>query len=70
MISASHNPFGDNGIKLFGLDGFKLLDAQEQEREFLLEQENDELLRPSGVGVGQVSEYTAGGQPTIIWRLE
>lgn len=29
MISASHNPFGDNGIKLFGPDGFKLSDAVE-----------------------------------------
>lgn len=29
MISASHNPFHDNGIKLFGSDGFKLSDAQE-----------------------------------------
>lgn len=30
MISASHNPFGDNGIKLFGPDGFKLSDADEE----------------------------------------
>lgn len=29
MITASHNPFADNGIKLFGRDGFKLSDAQE-----------------------------------------
>lgn len=29
MLSASHNPFGDNGIKLFGPDGFKLSDAEE-----------------------------------------
>ena len=30
MISASHNPFGDNGIKLFGPDGYKLSDEIEQ----------------------------------------
>lgn len=30
MISASHNPFGDNGVKLFGPDGFKLSDEIEQ----------------------------------------
>lgn len=30
MLSASHNPFGDNGIKLFGPDGFKLTDAMER----------------------------------------
>jgi phosphoglucosamine mutase len=29
VISASHNPFPDNGIKLFGSDGFKLADAAE-----------------------------------------
>src|SRR5690606_7552263 len=33
MISASHNPVEDNGIKFFGPDGFKLLDAQEEEIE-------------------------------------
>src|ERR671919_2774537 len=31
MISASHNPFADNGIKLFGPDGYKLSDAQEEQ---------------------------------------
>ena len=37
MISASHNPFQDNGIKFFGPDGFKLSDAAEEEIEALLE---------------------------------
>lgn len=36
VISASHNPFDDNGIKLFGRDGFKLADALELELEQLL----------------------------------
>jgi phosphoglucosamine mutase len=36
MISASHNPFEDNGIKLFGPDGFKLSDAVEAEIEALV----------------------------------
>jgi phosphoglucosamine mutase len=36
MISASHNPYEDNGIKLFGPDGFKLSDEVEQEIETLL----------------------------------
>ncbi len=36
MISASHNPFEDNGIKLFGPDGFKLSDATEDEIEALM----------------------------------
>ena len=37
MISASHNPFADNGIKLFGPDGFKLSDEAEAEIERLME---------------------------------
>ncbi|GGW41894.1 phosphoglucosamine mutase [Vreelandella hamiltonii] len=36
VISASHNPFYDNGIKIFGQGGFKLTDAQEQEIEQML----------------------------------
>lgn len=37
MLSASHNPFRDNGIKLFGPDGYKLSDTQEAEIETLIE---------------------------------
>jgi phosphoglucosamine mutase len=37
MISASHNPFDDNGIKLFGPDGFKLSDEVESQIEALLD---------------------------------
>jgi len=44
MISASHNPFIDNGIKLFGPDGYKLSDDKEQEIELLMEGESSELL--------------------------
>jgi phosphoglucosamine mutase len=36
VISASHNPFGDNGIKIFDADGYKLSDAKEDEIERLL----------------------------------
>jgi phosphoglucosamine mutase len=39
MISASHNPFEDNGIKLFGPDGFKLSDADELAIEALIDGE-------------------------------
>ncbi|MCL6697338.1 phosphoglucosamine mutase [Sphingomonas sp. NSE70-1] len=38
MISASHNPFADNGIKLFGPDGYKLSDKTEMEIERLMEE--------------------------------
>ncbi len=61
MISASHNPVEDNGIKFFGSDGFKLLDAQEDEIEALLDSE-DELPRPVGGEIGQVMDYYEGGQ--------
>jgi phosphoglucosamine mutase len=53
MISASHNPFADNGIKLFGRDGFKLSDDQEQEIEPLL-QGGLSKERPQGEGVGRI----------------
>ncbi|QKS69828.1 phosphoglucosamine mutase [Paenalkalicoccus suaedae] len=62
MISASHNPVEDNGIKFFGSDGFKLLDAQEAEIEELLEQDEDTLPRPTAGGIGSVSDYFEGGQ--------
>ena len=39
MISASHNPYEDNGIKLFGPDGYKLSDALEMQIEDLIDQE-------------------------------
>lgn len=65
MISASHNPVEDNGIKFFGSDGFKLSDEQEQEIEQLLDAKMDELPRPTGGGVGSVSDYFEGGQKYI-----
>ncbi|MFJ1245083.1 phosphoglucosamine mutase, partial [Bacillus amyloliquefaciens] len=62
MISASHNPVADNGIKFFGPDGFKLTDAQEAEIEGYLDLEADTLPRPIGGDVGSVSDYFEGGQ--------
>ena len=49
MISASHNPFEDNGIKLFGPDGFKLSDDAETAIERLLEHE-PLLVEPNRIG--------------------
>ena len=49
MISASHNPFADNGIKLFGPDGYKLSDDDEREIETRLEQE-PKLVAPDSIG--------------------
>ena len=47
MISASHNPFDDNGIKLFGPDGFKLSDEVESEIEALLDSDLSKQLAKS-----------------------
>jgi phosphoglucosamine mutase len=62
MISASHNPVADNGIKFFGPDGFKLSDEQELEIESLMDMEEDQLPRPVGGDLGQVNDYFEGGQ--------
>lgn len=62
MISASHNPVQDNGIKFFGPDGFKLSDAQENEIEALMDSDTDQLPRPVGGDLGQVNDYFEGGQ--------
>jgi phosphoglucosamine mutase len=62
MISASHNPVADNGIKFFGPDGFKLSDEQELEIEGLMDLEKDGLPRPVGSDLGQVNDYFEGGQ--------
>jgi phosphoglucosamine mutase len=53
VISASHNPYQDNGIKIFGDDGFKLPDEAESEIEQLMD--NDQLLgkRSTGPGIGR-----------------
>ncbi len=60
MISASHNPALDNGIKFFGGDGFKLDDEKEAEIEALLDATEDTLPRPSAEGLGTLVDYPEG----------
>lgn len=60
MISASHNPALDNGIKFFGNDGFKLDDERELEIEALLDSLEDTLPRPSADGLGTLVAYPEG----------
>ncbi|RIX46020.1 phosphoglucosamine mutase [Paenibacillus nanensis] len=55
MISASHNPVEDNGIKFFGGDGFKLSDETELEIEALIDADEDVLPRPVGGDIGSVT---------------
>ena len=49
MISASHNPYHDNGIKLFGPDGYKLSDADEAEIEMMIDGDMA-LAEPQAIG--------------------
>ena len=56
MLSASHNPAKDNGIKLFARGGFKLPDAAEDEIEARLGQPGGVVTGPPGGGFGRVSD--------------
>ncbi len=68
-ISASHNPFGDNGIKFFGPDGFKLADAAEADIEALLESDSLDKLRPTGGGIGKAFRIDdAGGRYNVFLK--
>lgn len=62
MISASHNPVEDNGIKFFDSAGFKLTDAAEDEIETLLRERFDRIERPTGVAVGRISAEAEAGE--------
>ncbi len=53
VISASHNPFEDNGIKFFSSDGFKLPDDMEKRIEELVSDDNLGARRPSGADIGK-----------------
>ncbi len=54
VISASHNPFPDNGIKFFAGSGYKLPDATEEELEKLVLAAVDELPRPTAEHIGTI----------------
>jgi phosphoglucosamine mutase len=58
VISASHNPYQDNGIKIFAADGFKLPDSVEAHLESLMDAENSELdaNRPHGAQIGKATK--------------
>ena len=53
VISASHNPYQDNGIKIFARDGFKLPDDKELQLEALMEDERIGNIRPTNDAVGK-----------------
>ena len=58
MISASHNPYQDNGIKIFAADGYKLPDETEMKIERLMYSRDLDTLRAPSDGVGRVTRVT------------
>ncbi len=72
MISASHNPYQDNGIKIFGADGYKLSNEVERQIEEMVERDMEVLLPPADkIGkatqledaAGRYIEYIKGSVP-------
>ncbi len=66
MISASHNPMPDNGIKFFAHGGYKLADAVEDQIEALV---NTEWDRPTGDAVGEINADHAWAKDSYIAHL-
>ena len=73
MISASHNPFGDNGIKVFARTGFKLPDAEEHEIEeeiFRILPDTQAAKSPAPLmqtyGIQRYSEFLLGAMQTSL----
>ena len=60
VISASHNPYGDNGIKLFGRDGYKLTDEHEDEIEACLHKGPSRRAKPAELGRAKRLEDAGG----------
>ena len=65
VISASHNPVDDNGIKFFGPNGFKLPDEVEGQIENLIIAGNGKIMRPQGTDVGRVYTVPDAGNKYI-----
>ena len=69
VISASHNPFDDNGIKIFSADGYKLPDESEDELERLLKQIQDGVDLPLGMDIGRAKRIDdAVGQYAVFLK--
>lgn len=67
VISASHNPFADNGIKIFGRDGFKLPDSEELEIERLLESSDLDTRGVTGARVGRAERIDDANGRYIVY---
>ena len=67
VISASHNPFQDNGIKIFSANGYKLPDAQEADIEDLIFSQKMAALRPVADEVGKASRIEDASGRYIVY---
>lgn len=67
VVSASHNPWHDNGIKVFGADGSKLTDESEAELEARMEALAES---PPPSGAGAITQTEDGASRYIAWMLE
>jgi phosphoglucosamine mutase len=65
MLSASHNPMPDNGIKLFAAGGLKLPDELEERIEKAIEDGHGLVGRPTGAGIGRVHDLLDGAEHYI-----
>lgn len=69
VLSASHNPFEDNGIKIFGGDGFKLPDEMEDEIQELIESGRVKDFRPTSNEVGRAKRIDdASGRYNVFCK--
>jgi len=66
MISASHNPYQDNGIKIFSHDGFKLPDEDEERIEDLILSGKLDTIRPTASEIGKASRVDDAGGRYIV----
>ncbi|MBM9614151.1 phosphoglucosamine mutase [Desulfobulbus rhabdoformis] len=67
VISASHNPFQDNGIKIFSADGYKLPDEQEADIEDLIFSQKMAALRPVADEIGKASRIEDAAGRYIVY---
>ena len=67
VISASHNPYQDNGVKFFGRDGFKLADEVEAEIESLVHSQELDQLRPTATSIGKAFRVDDAGGRYVVF---
>jgi phosphoglucosamine mutase len=67
VVSASHNPYQDNGIKIFSHEGFKLPDAEENEIEDLISSGRIKDMRPTANEIGKARRIDDAGGRYIVF---